>query len=156
MKNFFQNVTDKFYWRLPYCIKDKYWSLCAFFNPRQKWLTNKIGRRWVDKIELVSLVAFESIIHFIEKEKAFEHIEWNATPEHKKAAEEFKRAYKYVKINIPILEEKNEKLYKNRISQSVANCEEIMDKIRENDIEIEWMTQEVVEIIAKYRNFLWT
>ena len=163
-------------------MKESYCSIRDFFNPRQKWLTKKIPRSWADKVWLIQLVAFESIIHFIEKEEAFERIEWSATPEHKEAAEAFSRAYKYVKIQIPILEDKIAFLWKDKdlveyISSSLivplpnqegvknktyelkkpfGKSEDVFAQIRENESKIEWMTQEVVEIVAKYRNFMWT
>ena len=176
------NFFDNLYWSIPYSWKNIYYSTRDFFNPRQKWLTQKIGNSWVDKCELIKIVAFESIIHFIEEEDAFNKIEWSATPEHAKAAEEYKRAYQYAKISIPILEEKNERLWKDKelteyfdtrfivplpnqkntknkrytIAKPPENADKILSKIRENKAEIERMTQEVVEILAKYRNFMWT
>jgi len=175
-------IPEKIYFTPTFWIKNLFYSIRDFFNPRQKWLTKKIPRSWADKVWLIQLVAFESIVHFIEEEEAFDHIDWSATQEHKEAAEAFKRAYQYVKIRIPILEEKNEKLWNNKdlrdyfdngfivslpsqdgnkhkghtLATPPPKASEILAQIRENDKEIEWLTQETVEIVAKYRKFMWT
>ncbi|WEM34424.1 hypothetical protein [Xanthomonas phage X1] len=51
-------------------------------NPRQKWLTKEIGRRFVDKDYIIETTIFESMIHFWEEDDGerstryqFEHYE---------------------------------------------------------------------------------
>jgi hypothetical protein len=176
-------IIEDIYWMIPYRAKDVYYAIRDFFLPRQKWLTKKIGNGWCDKVEILRIVAFESIVHFIEQEKAFDCIEWSATPQHAEAAEAFKRSYQYVKIKIPLLENKYKKLWEEKdlceylnngilariegedennkcrgyaIKKPPTEVEKILVQIREIEAEIERLTQEVIEIVAKYRNFMWT
>ena len=176
-----ESIFDKFY--IPYSWKNIYYSIRDFFNPRQKWLTSKIPNSWCDKTWLLQLFAFESIVHFIEEEQAFDNIEWNGTKEHAEAGIAFERAYKYVKIKIPLLEKQLEKLdkdpdlndyYQNhfmvpvedspslvggrryKIGDPPPKAKTVIEERQKINTEIEWMTQEVVEIVAKYRNFMWT
>lgn len=178
-----ESIFKNLYWSIPYSWKNIYYRIRDFFNPRQKWLTSKIGRSWTDKTYLIALVAFESIVHFIEEEEAFEHIEWSATPEHTEAAKAFKKAYDMVKLKIPLLEKKLEKLnedpdlndyyanhfmvpiedqpssngwVRHKIGDPSPKAKAVINERMEINEKIEWMTQEVVEIVAKYRNFMWT
>ena len=136
----------------------------------------------MDKVELHKIVAFESIVHFVEKEEAFERIEWSSDPEHEEAAKAFKRAYDTVKLKLPILEKKAKKLWQDpdlnkyfhedflvpipnqkpeinkryMVGDPSSVQKNALDALRETEKEIEELTQEVVEIVAKYREFMWT
>lgn len=39
--------------------------------PRQKWVAKAAGRVWVDKVELVRILLYTTIIHFVEDEECF-------------------------------------------------------------------------------------
>ena len=53
-----------------------WWNIKCFFNPRQKWLTKKIPNHWCDKVELIRIVLFESLVHYVDGEKCFEVLAW--------------------------------------------------------------------------------
>ena len=56
---------------------DRLWTdIKCFFNPRQKWLTKKIPNHWCDKVELIRIVLFESLVHYVDGEKCFEVLAW--------------------------------------------------------------------------------
>jgi len=68
-------------------VKFVWWRLRDFWyeqvnsrwNPRQKWLTDKIPRTYCDKVELIPLLLYTCIIDFVEKEKALERIDWEGS-----------------------------------------------------------------------------
>lgn len=177
-----ETLLEKIRCAIPYSWKDKYYAVRDFFNPRQKWLTSKIGNGWNDKTELLKVVAFESIIHFVEEEEAFERIEWSSDDGHIEAAKAFKRAYDIVKFKLPILEKKDQEVWNRKevtdyfqndffvpideqkegqnrrymIGEPNPAAKELLVEHRKIEEEIETLTQEVVETMAKYRRYLWT
>ena len=63
-----------------------FWSRCwadikCFFNPRQKWLIKKIPNHWCDKVDLIRIVLFESLVHYVDSEKCFEILCWGENEE---------------------------------------------------------------------------
>ena len=52
-----------FYW------SDIKYSISAYFNPRQKWLTKTIPNRWCDKTSLIPHLLFTCLVHYVEKEE---------------------------------------------------------------------------------------
>lgn len=176
-------IFDKIYSALPYWLKNSYYRTRDFFSPRQKWLTKKIGRSWEDKVSIILTVAKESIIHFVEEEEAFESIEWSATEHHKEAGEALTRAYQIVKIKLPALEKQKDLCWKDpdlceyfhkdfmvpvddeptlegnkryKVGDPSTVQRKALDSLRNTDQEIEKLEQEVVEIVAKYRNYMGT
>jgi hypothetical protein len=61
-------LTNKYFW-----FNLKY-SISAFFNPRQKWLTKKIPNTWMDKTELIRVLLFECLIHYVEQEDGLDRM----------------------------------------------------------------------------------
>jgi hypothetical protein len=55
-----------FYW------SDIKYSICAYFNPRQKWLTKTIPNRWCDKTSLIPHLLFTCLVHYVEEEKGLQ------------------------------------------------------------------------------------
>jgi hypothetical protein len=43
-----------------------------------------------------------------------------------------------------------------KIGDPALKAKAVIEERQKINEEIEWMTQEVVEIVAKYRNFMWT
>lgn len=88
--------------------------------PQQKWLTKKIPRGWVDKDDLITLIVFESVVHFVEEEfngvqdleKYIYELKSNEYPypfpEHQKnwisANETILKVYRWAKLREKILE----------------------------------------------------
>ena len=60
-------------WFWLYCWTD----IKCFFNPRQRWLTKKIPNHWCDKVELIRIVLFESLVHYVDEEKCFDVLAWD-------------------------------------------------------------------------------
>lgn len=90
-------LTHKYFWL------ELWWGIRDWFNPRQKWLTKLIPNGWCDKVELIKVINFEMLVHFVDGEKAFETIEWEATPEHKEAWDKIMGCYKAIKEDLPLL-----------------------------------------------------
>lgn len=93
-----------------YARADVYWKICAFFKPRQRWLTRVIPNTYCDKVELVPRLLFAVLVDFVEsedglsqldidwsKEIADGHVTQNYVDDIKHTYGELRDAYRYVK-----------------------------------------------------------
>lgn len=51
-----------------------YQQVATRINPRQKWLTDKIPRTWLDPDYIIETCVFESLIHFWEEDRGEETV----------------------------------------------------------------------------------
>lgn len=51
-------------------------NITCRINPRQRWLVKKIPKTWCDKPELIPILLYEMVIHFVEKEECFKVTDW--------------------------------------------------------------------------------
>lgn len=167
-----RRLTSSFFW------EDLLYRIQCFFNPKQKWLTKKIPKTWCDKVELLKLTCFESIVHFVEGENAFEVIDWEGSShDHKVAKKELQTAYDIVKVQIPLVNQELDLHWEARKTSSIFDNFEKIEKdgeifyktkemLEEEKIwtkqlvdlsaKLEELEQTACEIIIKNRNFMWT
>ena len=173
-------LTNKYFW---YDLK---YYISAFFNPRQKWLTKKIPKRWMDKPELIWLVLSEILVHYVEKEEGLyspdrykEDLEkGHITQEYfdgiVKRDKELRAAYDYIKSK-PELEKQLQDAYPERGSfedtfvkdgehYRMRTCEELYGcsfaeaykEVHKIEAKIQKEDQKALQTIIKYREYLWT
>jgi hypothetical protein len=83
----------------------KYDKLRYFLNPRQKWLIKQIPNEWNDKTNLIPLVNFSMVKHFVEVEDARCITDWaNSGDSANKFYTELKDCHDYIKNRRPQLE----------------------------------------------------
>jgi hypothetical protein len=61
--------------------RSRVWDdVCAWFNPRQKWLTDVIPNTWCDKTELIPRVLFICLVDFVDNEKGLDqlNVDWSS------------------------------------------------------------------------------
>ena len=76
------------------------------FRSPQKWIYKYIPKReYADKTHLIPEFLFGCVIEFVESEKCFEHINFDAVPEQKKFARELRQCYDFVKNVRPFLQQ---------------------------------------------------
>jgi hypothetical protein len=134
--------------------KEVWNDICAFFRPRQKWLTDKIPNRWRDKDYIIETVLFACLIDYVENEKGIDNFfsDWSddlskgfvsqAYVDNVKTNEkQIFTVYKYLKEERPNLEK--------TIEQFDDNYFELVNQLHEKD------TEALVTII-KFRGHLWT
>jgi predicted nuclease with TOPRIM domain len=127
-------------------------------------------------MELLKMTCFESIVHFVEEEQAFERIEWSSSPGHSDAQKDFERAYNIVKIEIPKLEKEIDDLWEKEIRYPsmlerlepiegstsftlrppTEERKKLWDDVRELDQKLEDLIDEVCLLVIKNRNYMWT
>lgn len=147
-----------FWYNLKYEIRD-------YFFPRQRWLMRNIPKSWCDKVELIPMVLFEILVHFVEEEMDIVSWDWQAeveaghtTQEHadnvKRVEKEIRDVYDYIKVTRPQLHKDLDNSYpeldaKGSYQELYSETDRLDNKIKELD---EW----AMNVIIKNREHLWT
>jgi hypothetical protein len=139
----------------PYFWKEIKSKISSFFFPRQKWLTKKIPNSWCDKVELIPLVLFAVLEHYVETE--MHRVSWDWCETHKEAGEKINKIYKYIKEERPQLEKQLDQSYPRFVFDKLPILEEL-DFSEAHRIEtlIEEKDSEAMIGIVELRNFLWS
>jgi hypothetical protein len=141
-----------FFWKW-----DVWYPLCAWFNPRQKWLTKLIPNQWMDKPELIKDILFACLVHYVEEEKGINSCEFYETDykeghiskeylDHSiEVNTDLQNVYNYIKTERPKFELVIEREWKMNSRIAIKMESEMSDK----DV---W----AMTTIAKYSPYLWT
>ena len=108
-------IGDLWDYILPKYKYNWYDKIRCTLNPRQKWIKKHIEyKQWCDKVELIPKFLFGCVVHFVEEEKCFERIDWEASsPQHAKVANELQECYEYITVARPALEQQLDDAYDN-------------------------------------------
>jgi hypothetical protein len=146
-------IFNSFFW------KYKVWyPLCAWFNPRQKWLTKLISNQWMDKPELIKDILFACLVHYVEEEKGINSREFYETDYKEghiskeyldhciEVNTDLQNVYNYIKTERPKIELLVGQTWKTDDWHDAIKMESEM-----SDKDVWAMTT-----IAKYSPYLWT
>jgi len=137
---------------------DVWYPICAWFNPRQKWLTKHIKNTWQDKPELIKDILFACLVHYVEQEKGIQdptiydddlkagYISREYYDSVVDLNTELQDVYNYIKTERPLLEKAADE------ALDVLNAEDWIKKdsvLSDKDV---W----AMTTIAKYSPYLWT
>ena len=112
------------------CSTIKYW-----FKPQQKWLLDEIPNTWCDKTELIKVVLFKMLEHYVEEEHGLQDKEDWTTHEHvsqdyidqvKKVDGSLREVYQYIKDCRPKLEKQLEDAYP-KIEHAGVKCWRVVE-----------------------------
>ena len=146
-------IFNSFFWKY-----DVWYPLCAWFNPRQKWLTKLIPNQWMDKPELIKDILFACLVHYVEEEKSINNPDFYETDykEGHISKEYFDHCievntdlysvYNYIKNERPRLELQTEQAWK---MDNWGDAFKVDSEINDKDV---W----AMTTIAKYSPYLWT
>ena len=157
---------------IPYYIKDFYWSIRDFFNPRQKWLTKQIPREWRDKDTILEICVLECLKHYVEKEVG---VEWLSNPgrwkkekdphglikQQKKFEDEVYQQYRLLVCILPELEKDVEKLWQKvprfKIGEDrKIDYEKVYGPIDQLEKEIYDLKTRIMKWVIENRDKMWT
>lgn len=123
---------------------------------QQKWLTSKIKGDWMDKDKLLEICIFESLVHYVDKEKGLEHwgADWDKEIADGHVSQEYvdrirareeilKHCYDWIKVKRVEIEKILESIEDWREYQRVEK--ELYDE-----------DSEVMRIIIEQRGYMWT
>jgi hypothetical protein len=121
---------EKIRYMIPYWIRDLYYKTCCFFNPRNKWLTKKIPKTWVDKDYIIELCLIESLREFVEGEDGLGQYEQSQTdPEYpawqKQFDRELKEAYEIITIQLPQLQKQMDEAW-DKVEKPPLGADELL------------------------------
>ncbi len=97
----------------PYSFRMWYYdNVKPIFNPCHQRLRKAIPRQWSDITSLIVLVNFEFIKSFYEEEYKSNTVDWKGSSEgHAKFERWLKKAYRYITVERPLLEQRLERAY---------------------------------------------
>ena len=123
---------------------------------QQKWLTSKLKGTWMDKDALLEICLFESLIHYVEKEKGLEHwgADWSEEVKNGHVDQEYvdrvqardaliKHCYDWIKVDRLEIVKKLETI------EDWREYEQVENELYEED-------SEVMRIIIQQRGYMWT
>ena len=149
--NYIGNLYDWIFPRYRETFLDK---MSFIFKPRQRWIKNHIVyNRWCDKVELIPKFLFGCVIHYVDEEKCFERIDFDATPEHKKFAKELKKCYEYVKNGRDDLEKQIDKAYPE--FSNTGSYEEKYAEVNRLEAKISKLDKRYMTWIVANKDFMW-
>ena len=159
-----QKIKNYIQYRIPFIFREFINTIRAFFNPRQKWLTNKIPYYWIDKDRLWEICILEGIKHYVEEEKALEFLCNDNPPEQAKFVAEVKYHYDVITRILPELEEQLNIAWKNVPNRSLKDInnskpgdyERIYGGINKLEKEIFDLKTETMIWAIKKRDHIWT
>lgn len=123
---------------------------------RQKWLTDKLKGDWMDKDGLLEICIFESLVHYVEKEKGLRdnldelfkeeiekgHVTQETVDQIKAREGLLKHCYDWIKVGRVEIQKLLDSIEEWREYERVEN--ELYDK-----------DSEVMRIIIEHRKYLW-
>lgn len=145
-----------------------------YFAPKQKWLTKKIPNHWCDKSDLIPIILFEMIVHFVEEEMDMVGWDWNKevqgghlSQEHadkiKQTEATILEIYKWIKTDKPVMEKEYQRLVSLSFPKHGNLCFYLTKEQREFllvahtiEIEISKKDQEMLYKVIEVRESLWT
>lgn len=170
--------------KLPLLLTNSYtrsrvWNnICAWFNPRQRWLTKVIPNTWTDKTELIPRLLFTCLIDFVESEEGLSQLnmDWEDELAQGHVTQEYiddinkcygllKEVYDYVKTERDVLEKQQNAAYPelppNLFSKGYVNTDhrsygEMYGEVNRLEALIEQKDQWAMKAIVEQVGILWT
>jgi hypothetical protein len=125
---------------------------------QQKWLTDNLKGEWIDKDQIIEIVLFDSLIHYVEKEDGLNDVCYDFSEELQKGhvrqdtvdaiklrQKELNDVYLYLKNERPTLKNYVDNWNGTNIDEFITLEDSLLDK-----------DTELMNTIVKYRGYLWT
>lgn len=144
-------------------------SIRAYFNPRQKWLTNRIPNTWRDKTELIPDLLFTCLIDFVETEKGTDqlNVDWSGAIDAGYVTQEYvdnirliyseiQSAYEYVKNERPLIVKAYEDPFPDIVTRNSSTYEGAYRENNRLEKLLEKHDYETMHTIIKHVELFWT
>jgi len=151
----FSYIGDFLDYILPRYSYNWYDKIRCTLKPRQRWIKKHIEyKQWCDKVELIPKFLFGCVVHFVEEEKCFERIDWEASsPQHAKVADKLQECYEYITTARPALEQQLDDAYDNL--PEGGSYEEIYADVISTEKAIVDGDKKYMMWIVKNKDYLW-
>ena len=181
----------KFYWKMcldlfgvwslreliPYSLRSFYYdNVKPIFAPHHSRIRKAVPRRWNDLTEIIVNVNFEIIKSFYEDEMIDGHVDWDASPPHRKFKKWIEKAYKYITVERPQLLIDLDKAYPEfdeiqlvrqvsyddkgqrvtKIKQPEKSYEELYGEVDRIEKLIEKLDIQYITQMIKLKGYFWT
>lgn len=149
-------------YKIPYKIRDGWYKLKCFFNPKNKKYRAAIPNTWVDVCALIEDVNFAFIKGFYEDEYKSGLVDWEASGEPtSKFAKWLEKAYQYVAVERPQLQKDLDEAYPPLTAKRLTEVNrdgyetEYAEVHRLENLILNKDAKVLMETI-KYRQYFWT
>lgn len=142
--------------------------------PRQRWLTKRIPRRWMDKTELIPEVLFATLIHFVEQEDGLQVMAYQVTAEinsqcsgdetpdlhrldtYRTANRELTVAYRWAIERSARLQEIDDTLVELMENQYIKNRRQLHENIQAAEEQWKRADLDALSLIVKHHRLMFT
>ena len=149
-------------YKIPYQIRDGWYKLKCFFNPKNKKYRAAIPNTWVDVCALIEDVNFAFLKGFYEDEYKSGWVDWEGSGEPtSKFAKWLEKAYQYVAVERPQLQKDLDDAYPPLTAKRLTEINHISYEKEYAEVHrIEKLIQDkdtkVLTETIKYRQYFWT
>jgi len=151
-------IFNRHWWRDFY-----YTQISSRLRPRQRWLTKKIPRTWVDKDTILEIAVLESLKHYVEGEDCFNVLSTTNPPVQAEFMAKVKHYYELATVKLPALEKELEAEWDrvpptdlSNLNMTKLDYEATYGKIDRLEKEIHDLQTEIMVWVVKERGGLWT
>jgi hypothetical protein len=149
-------------YKIPYQIRDGWYRLKCFFNPKNKKYRAAIPNTWVDVCALIEDVNFAFVKGFYEDEYKSGIVDWNGSgKEVEKFAKWLEKAYDYITVERPKLQKDLDEAYpplttKRLIEVNWKTYEKEYGEVDRIERLIKDKDTKILNNVVKYREYFWT
>jgi len=133
--------------------KVKYTIKYTLRNPKKEMRDSVFPKQWVDLTETIVTFHLESILEFVDREKALECKYYSGSEETKRFEKELRECYEYAKNGRKVLEDKLTKAYENIPDE--GTFEEVYKEVNEIEAHIDECDTMVCKWVIENRKHLW-
>jgi len=161
--NVYSKFPDCIRWFIRDCKNWYYKQISTRIWPRNKFISNAIGREYKDLVQLIPDVLYQCIISFVEKEECFETINWESS-RLKDVEKDIREIYNWAKTGRAEFLEKIQNSYppigdlKDWLNKSVSSEDYNREYGEVNRLEEEFdkLDTKYLNLIIARRSYLWT
>lgn len=149
-------------YKIPYQIRDSWYKLKCFFNPKNKKYRAAIPNTWTDVCVLIEDVNFAFIKGFYEDEYKSGWVDWEGSGQHTaKFAKWLEKAYQYVTVERPQLQKDLDAAYPPLTAKRLTEIkreayEADYTEVHRLEKLISNKDTKVLTETIKYRQYFWT
>lgn len=146
-------ATDIVYSSKRKCSNLKYTLKALIKRPRKEMIAAIYPRDYVDIKDIITNTCFQAVIEYIERKKAFEHIDWSEHNSKEKA--ELFEAYEYITIGRKKLQKSADEFWETFQRDSSKSPEEQYKTLNEIESQIEAFDTKYCKWVVENRSLLW-
>lgn len=157
VQHFMRESVRRFFGRFYFEYRELKWKIKhRIKNPRKKMRDTVFPPEYKDLQEIIAEFHIQCVIEFVEREKCFEHTDYDWCPEHQRFAAELREAYDYCKNGRSLLKNKLEEAWSRVDHQSDATYDVVYKEVNEQEAWNKECDTKLCKWVIENRGSLWT